>query len=164
MRNLYIDFDGVILDTIPILYKKIEDANVDKYNYKAASAFFASLNWEDLLEETSVLSDSINNIDKIIKSKKFNVAILTHVNSLNEAIAKVNYLRKYFADMTIIPVPKKISKTKMVQTKDAILIDDYSGNLREWEDEGGIGVRFNLELEDKGFPTIDRLDKIIDMY
>ena len=52
----------------------------------------------------------------------------------------------------------------MVHTKDSILIDDYSGNLREWEKEGGISVRFSLALESKGFKVIDRLDKIIDMF
>ena len=54
--------------------------------------------------------------------------------------------------------------TKMVHSKDSILIDDYSGNLREWEKEGGISVRFSLELESKGFKVIDRLDQIIDMF
>ena len=63
----------------------------------------------------------------------------------------------------IIPVPKKISKTKMVHTKGAILIDDYSGNLMEWEDEGGIGIRFSSTLDSKGFKVIDRLDKILDI-
>ena len=76
----------------------------------------------------------------------------------------IKFIRKYYKDITIIPVPKSISKTKMVHTKDSILIDDYSGNLREWEKEGGISVRFSLELESKGFKVIDRLDQIIDMF
>ena len=96
-----------------------------------------------------------------IKSQIYNVSILSHVISLDEAIAKINYVRKYFDDITFIPVPKEISKTKMVHTKGAILIDDYAGNLREWEEAGGIGVRFNLENENKGFINIDRLDKVI---
>ena len=51
----------------------------------------------------------------------------------------------------------------MVHTKGAILIDDYSGNLREWENEGGIGIRFSTKLNGKGFRVIDKLDQILDM-
>ena len=29
MQKLYIDFDGVILDTIPIIYKRLEKENID---------------------------------------------------------------------------------------------------------------------------------------
>ena len=142
-KNLYIDFDGVILDTITPLYRDYEDQKVtpDKR-----------------------IDDGINDIDKIIESDKFNLAILTHVNSLNEAVLKIKYLRKYFKDITIIPVPKAISKTKMIHTKDAILIDDYAGNLREWKEEGGIGIRFNQKGNAKGFKVIKDLREVIDMF
>ena len=30
MKNLYIDFDGVILDTIPPLYEYLESLNIEK--------------------------------------------------------------------------------------------------------------------------------------
>ena len=125
--------------------------------------YYQNLNWHKFLKDCLPINDSINCIQKIIDSKLFNVNILSHVNSLNEAIAKIEYIRKYFKDITFIPVPKKISKTKMVHTNDSYLIDDYKGNLVEWEKSGGIGVRFNTELEANGFTVIDRLDKIIDI-
>ena len=106
---------------------------------------------------------SINSIQKIIDSNKFRVSILTHVVSLDEAMAKINYIRKYFKDITIIPVPKKISKTKMVHSEGSILIDDYAGNLREWQEAKGIGVRFSTKKNGKGFYVIDRLDQILDL-
>ena len=118
---------------------------------------------EKSIRRNTIINDGINCIHKILESNKFNVAILTHVNSLDEAVQKVKYIRKYLEDITVIPVPKAISKTKMVRSKDAILIDDYSGNLREWESEGGIGVRFSLKLNGKGFRVIDKLDQILDM-
>ena len=100
-----------------------------------------------------------------VASGKFNIAILTHVNSLDEAVAKINFIRKYLKDTTIIPVPREISKTKMCYTKDSILVDDYSGNLQEWVKENGIGIQFSTDLnKDKGFKVIDRLDKLIDMF
>jgi hypothetical protein len=164
MKNLYIDFDGVIVDTIPLLYKMTEEAGVNRYNFEETYAFYANLDWEDLLYRVDIINDGIGAVKKVLESKKFNVAILTHVTSLKEAVAKVNFLRQFFKDITIIPVPKEISKTKMVETKDAILIDDYAGNLREWEEEEGIAIRFNLDLEDKGFKVIDRIDEVIDMF
>ena len=97
------------------------------------------------------------------ESNLFDIAILTHVNSLDEAIEKVKFIRKHTIDLTIIPVPKAISKTKMVHTEGAILIDDYTSNLTEWEASGGIGIRFNRSLNGKGFKVIDRLDKILEM-
>ena len=61
-------------------------------------------------------------------------------------------------------MPKAISKTKMIHTKDAILIDDYAGNLREWKEEGGIGIRFNQKGNAKGFQVIKDLREVIDMF
>ena len=51
----------------------------------------------------------------------------------------------------------------MVHSDGAILVDDYSGNLTEWESNGGIAVRFSKELESKGFLVINKLDKLLDM-
>ena len=107
---------------------------------------------------------SFNYYPEIIESDKFNLNILTHVNSLEEAVAKIRYLRKHFKDITIIPCPKQISKTKMVHTEDAILIDDYAGNLRQWQQDGGIPVRFSQKNNGKGYRVLNKLDQIIDMF
>ena len=163
MKELYIDFDGVILDTIPVLYKMLEDNNVDKYNKDEIHRFYENVDWQPLLENTEQINDSINCIQKLINSNKFDVAILTHVNSLEEAIENVKFIRRYFFDITVIPVPKMISKTEMVCTKDAILVDDYGANLREWQNASGIGIRFNKNLEGQGFKVINRLDQLLTM-
>ena len=159
--NLYIDFDGVILDTITPLYKEIEEKKIKKENL---TKFYEKYPWDTIIKDKYIINDSIECIFKLIKTKKYNLAILTHVNSLNEAVLKIKYLRKYFKDITIIPCPKEISKTKMIHTKDAILVDDYAGNLREWEKEGGIPVRFNIKRNGKGFKVISKLDELIDMF
>ena len=165
MKNLYIDFDGVIVDTIRVTYDMLDRLGVDRSNFEKMSEFYYNLNWKQLLSLTPIINDSFNCINKIDESNKFNISILTHVNSLDEAIAKINYIRKYVKNITIIPVPREISKTKMIEAKDSILIDDYSGNLKEWEDAGGIGVQFSTDLtKDKGFKVIDKLDKIIEIY
>ena len=163
MINLYIDFDGVIMNTIEVGYKKIIESG-QEINEVTCKKMFSGLNWKRFLnKECCPINNSIECIQKIIDSNMFNVNILSHINTIEEAIAKIEYIRKYFKDITFIPVPKPMSKTKMVHTKDAILIDDFTGNLRDWTKEGGIGVRFSEKLNSKGFLVIDRLDQIIDV-
>ena len=117
-----------------------------------------------VINDDNILNDSINCINKLINSKKFEVAFLTHVNSLAEGICKINYLKTKFKDnVTIIITPKEISKTQMVHSKGAILVDDYSGNLTEWENAGGIAIRFSNELESKGFRVINKLDELLNI-
>lgn len=164
MINLYIDFDGVIMDTINVTYKMLSDEGIDMNDEVAKSKFYSNLDWKQLLATTPDINDGLNCVQKIIDSNKFNVAILTHVHSMGEAVEKIKFIRKYFKDITIIPVPKEISKTKMVHTLDSILIDDFTGNLYEWQKEGGISIRFSPKLSSKGYLVIDKLDEVISMF
>lgn len=163
MKNLYIDFDGVLMDTITTSYRLLDEQKVDRNNYDEMLKFYQTLNWEEVIEVTPILNDSINRLKKLKESKQFNISILTHVNSLPEIIEKVKFIRKYFHDITIIACPKQISKTQMVHVKDAILIDDWHVNLEEWRDAGGIGIHFSPTFEDKGFICIDHIDDILKM-
>ena len=165
MKNLYIDFDGVILDTITPVYNLAKKLNLDvKTQTKEIGLLYSKIDWETLIEESEELSDSIKSIKELRESKKFNISILTHINSLKEAKAKIEFINNLFEDLTIIPVPKSVSKTKMTQTKDAILVDDYSGNLREWEKEGGIGVKFTKIKEECEFKNIQSLDELLEIF
>ena len=164
MNNLYIDFDGVILNTIEVSYKIMNDLDIDKKNQKLVTDFYRDLDWNDLIDRSSTINDSIECIKKIIDSKRFNVIILTHVNSLREIEKKVHFIREHIIDLPIISVPKSMHKTNMVNAKDCILIDDYVSNLEEWSKCGGIGVRFDLDKDGKGFQVIDKLDQILEMY
>lgn len=166
MKNLYIDFDGVILDTITPVYNLAKKLNLDvKKETDKIGLLYSKLDWEELINESSELSDSINAIKKLDESKKFNISILTHINSLREAKAKIEFINKLFDDLTIIPVPKSCSKTMMTKTKDAILVDDYSGNLREWKNSGGIGIKYTKDNEeDKEFKTIHSLDELLNLF
>ena len=164
MINLYIDFDGVILDTLTPVYNLARELNIDyKTQSEEIGLLFAEIDWNNLLQESEELNDNINNIRKLKESKRFNISILTHVNSLKEATAKINFINNFFDDLTIIPVPKVVSKTMMTQTKDAILVDDYGGNLREWEKSGGISVKFVKEKENSEFIEITSLDQLLDI-
>lgn len=164
MKNLYIDFDGVICNTIEITYKMLEKAGIDKSDDEKVSQFYENLDWESVLNTCDIINDGMSNIKKLMSSGKFDVAILTHVNSMNEIIQKVSFIRKYLRDVTIIPVPKSISKTKMINARFSILVDDYPVNLNEWKEAGGIGVRFDLDLDGKGFLVIDHLDELLELF
>lgn len=164
MKNLYIDFDGVICNTIEITYKMLDEAKIDKSNREEVTSFYENLDWESVLENCEIINNAMENIKKIMSSGKFNVAILTHVNSMNEVIQKVKFIRKYLRDVTIIPVPKAISKTRMINARFSILVDDYPVNLNEWKEAGGIGVRFDLDMDGKGFLVIDHLDELLELF
>lgn len=164
MKNLYIDFDGVICNTIEITYKMMEDEGIDLKDSKRVQEFYKNLDWDSVLNNCEIINDGMDNIKKIYSSGKFNVAILTHVNSMQEIESKVNFIRKFLRDVTIIPVPKGISKTRMINARFSILVDDYPVNLSEWVEAGGIGVRFDLDLQGKGFLVIDHLDDLLELF
>ena len=164
MKNLYIDFDGVICNTIEITYKMLDEAKIDLSDRQKVTEFYEYLDWEHVLENCEIINNAMENIKKIMSSGKFNVAILTHVNSMNEVIQKVKFIRKYLRDVTIIPVPKEISKTRMINARFSILVDDYPVNLDEWKEAGGIGVRFDLDMDGKGFLVINHLDELLELF
>jgi 5-methylcytosine-specific restriction endonuclease McrBC regulatory subunit McrC len=163
MRNLYIDFDGVIMNTIEITYQDMINKNINQENQKEVRDYYKNLDWIQLLKKSKIINNGVECIEKIIESEKFEISILTHVNSLHEAVEKIKFIRKYFKDITIIPVPRELSKTEMVHVEDSILIDDYAGNLQEWQEKGGISIRFSEKMHGKGFIVIDKLDKILDI-
>ena len=163
MKNLYIDFDGVIYNSIEVSYKIAENENVSK-DYESYYQFFKNLDWCEVLRQSSEINDAFKCIEEIINCGKFKVFILTHVVSTKEAELKIELIRNYLDDVTIIPVPKRVDKNKMVKVQDSILIDDYPENLRRWDKDGGISIRFDLDMDGKGFPVIDKLDEVIEMF
>ena len=164
MKQLYIDFDGVILDTMTKSYDELKKENIDRYDEEKVREFFKNADWKKLIEETEEINDSINEIKKICDSKKFNVYILTHVNSTNEMVEKIKYLHKKLPLVTVVSVPKEIPKTEVVNPSAAILIDDYSGNIKEWQKKLGIGIKFVKELEGSDYPEITHLSEVINMF
>lgn len=163
MKNLYIDFDGVILNTIDVTYRLLEEENIDLKDVEKVQNFYKTLDWKNLLSITPEINNAFNCIQELLDSKKYNISILTHVNSMDEIIEKVKFIRKHTDHLTIIPVPKPLSKTKMVRAKDAILVDDYTKNLKEWEKEGGIGIKFTQKTKESEFMTIDCLNQLLEM-
>ena len=55
MRELYIDFDGVLMDTITTSYRLLDEQQVDLDNYDEVLKFYQTLNWEQVIEITPIL-------------------------------------------------------------------------------------------------------------
>ncbi len=136
--KIYIDFDGVILDTDTTIDNIIKDINVDKKEY------IRTCNWDNLLNNTDVINNSI----KYLRESKLDINLLSKISTLEEGIAKVKYLRNNNINMNIHLVPTKISKSDMVNPKGNILIDDKVYNLDEWNSKGGVSVFFNKNNND----------------
>lgn len=86
MINLYIDFDGVIKDTISVSYKMMADTGINMKNKAEIIKFYQDIDWVDLLDKSDELNKAFQWIDKIIEEGIFRPAILTTVNSLGEMI------------------------------------------------------------------------------
>ena len=160
--NLYIDFDGVILDTMDvacnIYYKGKPHTGYPPRSY------FKNLNWEELLNNCHEINNSINNIHKLINSNLFNVRILTHVVCENEKKAKIKYLNKKIPELEVVPVIIEHNKCDVVNAKNSILVDDYSKNLELWEKVGGIPIKFSNKNKKYSYITINSLDHLIDIF
>lgn len=158
--DLYIDFDGVLVDTISVSYKMIEDLGIDLNDFKKVCEFYSKLDWNYLLTISPELSNAFYYIDIICREHIFNPKILTTVNSLDEMYAKINYIRERNSNISIIFVPSGIDKSKVVKASDSILVDDFSKNLFSWKNEGGIGIKFAKE-KSLEFVTINSLDVFV---
>ncbi len=162
MKKLYIDFDGVILDTIKVTYEMIEKLGLG--TPEEVKEFYYNLDWNHLIKQTPEINDSINCIRKIMNSNLFDVKVLTHIISYNEGLGKIEYLKSKIPELEVILVPKQINKADMVNPKDAILVDDFLGNLDLWHDKGGISVKFSDGNKKSKYRTVTKLDQIIDLF
>jgi hypothetical protein len=139
MMKLYLDCDGVILDTINKSYQMLRESGITEES--EVMKFYSNICWETLIRESGEINNSISKIKCL--SKYFDVEILTHVYSDSEAKAKKVYFAKVLPGINVITVPKEIKKADYVECKGAILVDDYFPNLEYWEEKGGIPVKFS---------------------
>ncbi len=138
---IYIDFDGVIVDTWP----KIMDEYFHKYkNYDVEETklrnLFAEISWDEILNNSKVNEKNIT----LLKNIKYgNVAILTKINTVSEKKAKIKFLKENNIRLDVIFVDIDNSKTQAVMAENNILIDDELKNLNEWVEKGGIGILYS---------------------
>jgi 5'(3')-deoxyribonucleotidase len=128
VKNIYVDMDGVVAD-----FNGMPSA-IDRFDNEAG--FFANL---------TPLHNNLLAIEIII-GYGANVHILSASPNEQADKDKMEWLEKYLPD-----VPKeniiicRTGDTKADYVKDmsgALLIDDYTHNLIEWKENGGLALKF----------------------
>ena len=138
MSNLYIDLDGVILNSEEKILQLKEKSNNLSWNN-----FFAELDWYKLLSESKEINNSVE-ILKILENSNLKYSILTKIHTLLEMEAKVKNIRERGLEAPIIFVPPHIKKSEIIIPKSGDeLIDDSIKNIVHWNDDGGLGVLFD---------------------
>ena len=160
--KLYLDFDGVILNTIDITYKLLGE--LDLKDHEEIEKFYRQLDWYKLLEKSVPIKNSINNIKKLISSGKYDVSVLSHVVSKKEALAKKDYLSRHVPGLKFISVNRDLNKCDVVDCKNKVLVDDYMGNLELWYEKGGVPVKFSDKGKKYNYMTITSLSEMLDKY
>ena len=153
-EEIYIDFDGVIVDTqnkIDYYFSLFDNKITPEWN-----EFLANINWKmDVLSEAKEINNSFEILRELYKFKR-NVYILSRVFSLNEYRDKLEYLRDNGIYTNFIPTPGRKEKAQVIiPNKDKILIDDSKSNVQNWINNNGRGIYFINS-------TIDLVDNDID--
>ncbi len=138
-RRKYVDFDGVIKDTRPILFEDYLEKQKDG-DVIDPTTFVIRRNWLYVLAKSPLINNVIETLNELD-----DVSILTRVHSLeNESVAKIQDLRDLGVKCDIILVPYQVKKTDVVYAPGNILVDDDVYNLDEWSLAGGIPIFFDL--------------------
>ena len=145
VENLYIDCDGVILDTITIIYGMLETqksgAEITNEEY---DHFFCSIDWKKLLQKAHPINNSLEMIKKIQATNRFKkIEILTHINSIPEGLAKKEFFKRELPGISVRTIGKHVPKDEVVDPTNSILVDDFIINIVKWSDKGGIGLKFS---------------------
>lgn len=157
MTKLYLDCDGVILDTINMSYKMLKEKGIEREEEK--EDFYRNLSWEELIIEAGEINNATDKIKKL--AEIYDVAILTHVISEGEIIAKENYFKVILPNVKVISVPKGTKKADAVDPKGNILVDDFLPNLDYWHEKGGISIKFSDSGKECIYQTITDLSELL---
>lgn len=145
--NLYVDFDGIIADSWPIIVKKYYNHYLtDNIEEKKLRELFKICDWNEILKECK---KNRNNIKTLKKIEKYNVTILTKINSLSEKRAKEKFLKDNNIKIKIKTVNIDSKKTDIAKAENNILIDDEIKNLKDWKECGGIGILYSKNKDGK---------------
>lgn len=130
MKKIFLDLDGTLAKfNVPNALKRFE----------TETGFFARLG-------------AYKNIDKINEmAKAGNIYIISASSNMYTDLDKMKWVRKYLPNIkieNIIFCRIGINKAKYIEyklnikiDKNCYLLDDYTKNLKEWEEAGGTGIK-----------------------
>ncbi len=169
-KDLYIDCDGVIIDTITTIIVELNKLGYDYQQVKKDNEFMTNFlshqfSFSQEFPNIPIIDDNISKINQINKTKVFNcIAILTHVITPEEADVKIKRFHDELPEIKVIPVPKIELKSSFVPVKNAILVDDYPQNTLDWYTKGGIGINYKEASSNENIPTINDLLELIPIF
>ena len=148
MRDLYIDFDGVLFDTITYAFLEMKRLGVDITNQDEITEYFKKVNWKYLINQGGILNDSIKKLEQIIDSNEFaRVEVATHRCSYNEGVIKTEDLKTRIPNLKVTTIPRLIHKHYALKAENNILIDDAKQKVIDWINDGGIGILFSQKVD-----------------
>ena len=137
MKRIFIDFDGVIIDT----QYDIERIKVSEYKNLTWEEFSKAYDWNSFYANAKIINDSINILKNI---KDDNVFIITKTDSIKEQEAKLRFLRENGINLSVFFVPFSLNKSSIINpNENDYLIDDNQNNISEWTNMGGCGIYFD---------------------
>ena len=153
-QTFYIDFDGVILDTMPI-YRYVRE----KYNLKCDDGrLFRYMNVSDVINKKRAINNSLEILKKV--QNKIYIRILSKVNNDYEARIKREFLQSCGITIPFIGVPQYENKSNYAdEIKNSVLVDDLKDNIDEWQSAGGTGLYFT----DKKYKEYDTVFSLLDL-
>ncbi len=156
MKRYYIDFDGVILDTIPV-YRLM----YSRYHLENENNLFRYLNISDVFSTKRQINNSINILREV--QDKIQIHILSKVNNDYEARVKRDFLKKNGINIPFIAVPQYEKKSNYVKDidKNTVLIDDLQANIDDWMSCGGTGLLLK-EKDIKHYHCIKDLQTLLE--
>lgn len=161
--KVYFDFDGVMGDTMAPAIKEMKELNLYDTE-EGRTKYFKELNWSNILAKTPYIKNSILTINTLFEMG-YETPVLTHVNSFNEHIDKINHIKnneeiKNREKINVIAVPRIIDKSIPINPNGDILFDDRLENIIVWEAMGGIGVYFSSNQHDSYITINDPIELI----
>lgn len=144
MKKLYVDFDGVLINTPKYIREEIV-----KYGNRKKT--FKNIKWNELLLKSDEICNNIEWIKQEFNNdKNFDISIITHFYSKQEMKNKTKFIRNNIGDINILFVPYYINKCDFVDARGELIIDDYKKTINLWKTKGGIGILYKegMKLED----------------
>ncbi len=144
-KEIYIDFDGVILNT---------QVEIDKKYYEHGGVIDESWNkvleneidWKKLLGDSKVIGNSLEVLKELYNQGQ-KTYIFSRVFSLGEAQEKINYLRDNNVLTDFIICPKRARKSEVIiPNKNRILVEDSTSNAMDWKNNGGLELFFTKDI------------------
>ena len=164
---IFIDFDGVILDSEERMLDRKDSLGLhDHKNKKEFNEYFNYTNlhpeeWDCIIRQANSINNSVE-IIRELESLKRKIAILTKIHTLYEMKVKVDDLRNNRKiKCPIFFVPPGIKKHNVIIPNGQLLIDDSEKNIKLWIENCGKGIVFDKTISRDTIKRVKSLEFLL---